>query len=77
MAWRLISLQQCNTSLSVQGRSGEIGKLDLEDTPALYFLGEVKALQAVPADELCEIHKAKLAYGGVRLVQEGYQMKPT
>jgi hypothetical protein len=71
MAWRLISLQHCNTSPSVHVTSGEIVKLDLEDTPALYFLAEVKAPQAVPASELREIHKAKLAYGAVRIGQDG------
>ena len=63
--------QHCNTSPSVHVTSGEIVKLDLEDTPALYFLAEVKAPQAVPASELREIHKAKLAYGAVRIVQDG------
>jgi hypothetical protein len=71
MAWRLISLQHCNTSPSVHVTSGEITKLDLDNTPALYFLAEVKALQAVLTNELREIHKAKLAYGAVRIIQDG------
>jgi len=42
-----------------------------EDQPALYFLDEVLALRNRNQGDLREIHRAKLTYPGVRLIQEG------
>ena len=41
------------------------------DTPALYFLSEIPALLHRTPEERREIHKAKLAYPGCRIVQDG------
>ena len=40
------------------------------EVPALYFLAKLKALRAVPDSDLCEIHKAKVTHGDVRLLQD-------
>jgi len=52
-------------------RQGQVGQVRVEEIPALYFLGEVLALTNRNQGDLREIHKAKLAYPGVRLIQEG------
>ena len=52
-------------------RQGQVGQVQVEETPALYFLGEVLALSNRNQEDLREIHKAKLTYPGVRLIQEG------
>jgi hypothetical protein len=41
------------------------------DTSALYFLSEIPALLRRTPEERREIHKAKLAYPGCRIVQDG------
>ena len=41
------------------------------EEPAPYFLAEILSLHKLGADERREIHKAKLAYGEVRLWQDG------
>ena len=41
------------------------------EIPASYFLAEILALHQLSPDALREIHKAKLAYGDVRLWQDG------
>ena len=40
------------------------------EEPAPYFLAEILALDRLSLDERREIHKAKLAYGEVRLLQD-------
>lgn len=71
MAWRLISLQHCNGSSSVEPLPQPTHRLTIEDMPALYFMAELKALQGLGGAELREIHQAKLAYPGQRIIQEG------
>ena len=51
-------------------RQGQVGQARVEETPALYFLAEILALGDRTPDDLREIHKAKLAYPDVRIVQE-------
>ena len=70
MAWRLISLQHCNTSSNSEPPALHSNALNIDEVPALYFLAELKALRAIPDTDLREIHKAKIAYGGVRLMQD-------
>jgi hypothetical protein len=41
------------------------------EVPAPYFLAEILSLHRLSQDERCQIHKAKLAYGDVRLWQDG------
>jgi hypothetical protein len=41
------------------------------EQPALYFLSEIPALVRRTPEERREIHKAKLAYPGCRIVQDG------
>jgi hypothetical protein len=41
------------------------------DTPALYFLSEIQALLHRTPEERQEIHKAKLAHPGCRIMQDG------
>ena len=43
---------------------------DAMETPALYFLSEIPALLNRTPEERREIHKAKLTYGEVRLLQD-------
>ena len=40
------------------------------EVPAPYFLAEILALHRLSLDERREIHKAKLAYGEIRLLQD-------
>jgi hypothetical protein len=41
------------------------------EIPAPYFLAEILALQRLSPEERREIHRTKLAYGEVRLWQDG------
>jgi hypothetical protein len=41
------------------------------EIPAPYFLAEILSLHRLSPDERRQIHKAKLAYGDVRLWQDG------
>jgi hypothetical protein len=41
------------------------------EIPAPYFLGEILGLHRLSLDARREIHKAKLAYGEVRLWEDG------
>jgi hypothetical protein len=41
------------------------------ETPALYFFSEISALFHRTPEERREIHKAKLAYPGSRIIQDG------
>ena len=41
------------------------------ESPAPYFLAEILALHRLSPEERREIHKTKLAYGDVRLWQDG------
>ena len=43
----------------------------LKTEPAPYLLDEILALRNRSPEELQEIHKAKLAYSGQRIIQEG------
>ena len=43
----------------------------LKNEPGLYYLHEILALKNRTPDDLREIHQAKLAFPGVRVVQEG------
>lgn len=42
-----------------------------DEEPALYFLGEIRALRERTPEELREIHRAKLTFPGQRIIQEG------
>ena len=42
-----------------------------EMEPALYYLDEILVLRNLTGGDLREIHKYKLSYPGVRLIQEG------
>ena len=55
-------------------RQGQVGQVRVEEIPALYFLGEVLALSNRNQEDIREIHRAKLAYPGVRLIQEGIEV---
>ena len=75
MAWRLITEKGCETVETPEMPKRPLCKRDLrevswEEIPTLYFLGEVLALRNRNQEDLREIHKAKLAYPGVRLIQE-------
>lgn len=48
-----------------------LGGISCEEAPALYFLAEVLSLRNRTPQELMEIHTAKLAYPGQRIIQEG------
>jgi hypothetical protein len=54
----------------VKERFGNSGVVSRE-TPAPYFLAEILYLHKLSLDERREVHKAKLAYGDVRLWQDG------
>ncbi len=45
--------------------------------PHLYFLGEILALKDRAPEDLQEIHQAKLAYPGMRVVQEAPETSPS
>jgi hypothetical protein len=47
------------------------GLTDIQSQSAPYYLHELLKLQFLGSDDICEIHKAKLTYGAVRLVQDG------
>ncbi|MGH7770941.1 MAG: hypothetical protein ACREQA_01745 [Candidatus Binatia bacterium] len=47
-----------------------LGEFYWEEQPAFYFLGEILALRCRTEDEVREIHKVKLTFPGVRLIQE-------
>ncbi len=49
-------------------RQGQAGQAWEE--PAPYFLDEVLALRDLSWEDLREIHKSKLAYPGIRVVQD-------
>jgi len=51
------------------GQEGQAGQEP--ESPAPYFLSEIMSLQRLSLDERREIHKAKLTYGEVRLLQDG------
>ena len=51
-------------------RLGQAGQVRAEETPALYFLAEILALGDRTPEVLREIHQTKLAYPGLRVVQE-------
>ena len=74
MAWRLITVQHCNTP-GDQGRDfGEAPDptfpVDIDDIPATYGLSEILALRNRSIGEAREVHRAKVAYGGQRIVQD-------
>ena len=71
MSWRLIPVQHCNTPLRDGLEAVSEPKSTPEETPALYFLAELIALKARSVSELREIHLAKLAYPGSRIIQDG------
>ena len=51
---------------------GQVGQQGQEhETPAPYFLAEILYLHRLSQEERREIHRAKLAYGDVRLWQDG------
>ena len=51
---------------------GQVGQQGLQaEVPAPYFLAEILSLHRLSPDERCQIHKVKLAYGDVRLWQDG------
>ena len=52
-------------------RQGQVGQVQVEEIPAPYFLDEALALRNRNQEDIREIHRAKLAYPGVRLIQEG------
>jgi hypothetical protein len=43
------------------------------EAPALYYLCEITALKDRSLAELVEIHKAKVAYAGQRIIQESVE----
>jgi len=51
------------------GQEGQAGQES--EAPAPYFLAEILVLHRLSLDERREIHKTKLAYGQVRLWQDG------
>jgi len=73
MAWRLITVQHCNTPTVFDSEPIPNPLMSVEDLPALYFLNEIRGLLSHnhTPEELREVHKAKLAYAGVRLWQDG------
>jgi hypothetical protein len=70
MAWRLIPVQHCNTSLPIDPETTWQPTLTIDEIPAPYFLAELRKLQALPVSDLREIHLAKLAHPGSRIVQD-------
>ncbi len=52
-------------------RQVQEGQVRVEETPALYCLSEILALKDRIAEELREIHSAKLTFPGQRIIQEG------
>ena len=48
-----------------------LGGVQCEETPAPYFLDEILVLRDRTSEEIMEIHRAKLAHGGQRIIQEG------
>ena len=75
MAWKLVAIEQKNSetveTLKHSVRETDLEQLSWEEFPALYFLGEILALRHRTPEELREIHKAKFAFPGQRLIQEG------
>ncbi len=53
-----------------QGQAGQVAQVRVEEIPAPYYLGEIMVLRHCTEEQLMEIHKAKLTYPGVRLIQE-------
>ena len=87
MAWRLITVKQCNTSPSLgcdpSEKHGTTPSYEptptaqsWEDQPAFYFLTEILALGDRTPEVLREIHQTKLAYPGLRVVQERVETSP-
>lgn len=52
-------------------RQGQVGQVQVEEIPALYYLGEVLAIRNRNQEDLREIHKAKLTFPGQSIIQEG------
>ena len=48
-----------------------LGGVQCEETHALYILDEILGLRNRTSEEIREIHRAKLAHGGQRIIQEG------
>jgi hypothetical protein len=54
------------------GQVGQVRQAGQEpEVSAPYFLAEILSLHRLSQDERREIHRAKLAYGDVRLWQDG------
>ena len=53
-------------------RLGQEGQAAEE--PTLYYLSEVQVLRGRTYEDLSEIHRAKLAFPGQRVIQEGPEM---
>jgi len=49
----------------------------LKSEPGLYYLHEILALKNRTPDDLRQIHQAKLAYPGLRVVQEAPEAIPS
>ena len=47
------------------------------EASALYYLSEITALKDRSLAELVEIHKAKIAYAGQRIIQESVETSPS
>ena len=75
MAWRLITEKRAETVETVKQRNAtqetRLQEFQWSEAPALYFLDEILALSNRNQEDIREVHKAKLAYPGVRLIQEG------
>lgn len=70
MAWRLVPL-----GTSYKGTSCEI-EIPSKQGPALYYVEEILALgNRLTPTAIEEMHKAKLAFPGFRVIQEGPEKK--
>jgi hypothetical protein len=69
MAYKLIFEERSQSTETL--RTVERPALPPREIPAPYFLAEILSLDKLSLDERREIHKAKLAYGDVRLWQDG------
>ncbi len=73
MAWRLITEKRGETVETPKHFVDETVAwvVSYEEIPVLYVLSELLTLRHFTPEELQEIHKAKLAYPGQRIIQEG------
>jgi hypothetical protein len=71
MLSRTLSLSEILRRYDKYNPINHSGFKDIQSQSAPYYLHELLKLKFFRADDIRDVHKAKLTYGAVRLVQDG------